>query len=212
MKLVAPVVVALALLTSCAGSGHGGSTSATTVPVQRTQTFVALGSDVTVGDGLRDPFQTDWPRVVWREAFPRATVFVNTALRGATAGAALNNQVPLAVQLQPASVAVWLGMVEAANGTPVKRFAANLSAVVQQLASTGAQVFVADLPVFGSVPNAAYNAAIARVVANAGATLVPLHSVSVPTVRGAKLFLPNEEGHRAVAKAFETAMRSAANA
>ncbi|MCU1429902.1 MAG: hypothetical protein JWL83_3902 [Actinomycetia bacterium] len=207
---VAGCLVAVTQLSGCGGSGHGALGGQAHVTVQPSQTFVVVGSAATVGDGLDQPMQQVWARLVWREAFPRSTIFVNAAVRDATAASALQDQVPLAAELHPATVAVWLGSQEAFDRVPVDGFATDLRAVLERLRATGARVFVGDVPQLGAVRADAYNAAIARVAADAGATLVPLHDLSVRRGDGDPVFVPNPAGHRAIADAFVAAIKGRA--
>jgi hypothetical protein len=68
-------------------------------------------------------------------------------------------------------------------------------------------VLLADLPQSDGADVDAYNQAIARVAADEGATLVPLHEARISSFDRAHM-LPDVAGHRAVARAFERALRS----
>ena len=89
----------------------------------------------------------------------------------------------------------------------VGQFGRDLTEVVRHARAVGARVLVADLPRFGGVDVAPYNAAIARVARAQGATLVPLHDLQIGTLGGGPELRPDVEGHRKIADAFEAALR-----
>ena len=59
---------------------------------------------------------------------------------------------PLAQEVKPQVVAVWLGIDDLAQHTPIDQFASELRDLIDELRATGAQrILVADLPrVFGA--------------------------------------------------------------
>ena len=99
-------------------------------------------------DRLRDA----WPYLLFDEAFPISTSLVNAALDGATVARAEADQLPLAREVKPRVVAIWLGIDDLAQHTPVAHFSSELRALIEELRATGAQrILVADLPrAFGS--------------------------------------------------------------
>jgi len=206
---VAAVVAFAICVAACGGTNaNTGAAERPAVGVEETQTLFVIGSGATVGIGLDLALQDAWPRILHREAFPRATVLVNAALEEASAADALEHQVPLAEELSPAVVAIWLGAIEAFGLSPVDEFAANLDALVERVRATGARVLIADLPENTAVPIEAFNDAIARVAEEHDATLVSLRSSRITTARGAgPAFLPDVAGHRVIADAFADALR-----
>jgi hypothetical protein len=203
-------LVALALLVTACGSDPGpsaaGARAATETTVERTQLLVTVGGSATFGDGLDESLRDGWPHVLHRTAFPRATVLVNAAVRRSTAREALEQQVPLVEELRPAVVAIWLGSVEVRSGSPVDEFAADLGAVVRRADATGARVLLANLPRGPDLDVDAYNAAIARIASAQDVALVRLDTLAIGNT-GQSPFLPDREGHRAIAAAFADALR-----
>jgi lysophospholipase L1-like esterase len=205
-RLPVAVTVVLACFLAACGGPSGSQSGRSTITVEPTQTLLVMGSSGTLGDGLDNPWQDAWPRIFFRKAFPRATVFVNGATEGASVEDAVTNQLPLVDDVSPSVVAIWLGAVDAVGATPVTDFAANLGRLVQRVRSSGARVLIADLPELGRVDVSAYNVAIARVAAEQQATLVPLHAERVSSFDASR-FLPDIAGQRVIAQAFERAMR-----
>jgi acyl-CoA thioesterase I len=204
------VVVAIVMFATACTSGSrtsGRGASATTTP-QPAATFAVIGTSASVGDALQLPLQYAWPRLVFREAFPRATVFVNASVSGSSALDALHDQAPLIEQLHPTVIVIWLGAVEASQLVPPPQFATNLRPVVQGARSTGARVLLADLPPYPKTDVRPYNAVIDAIARDTGVTLVPLHSLDVPWFINEPLFLPTVEGHRIIATAIEGALQS----
>ena len=133
-----------------------------TVTVEATQTLLVLGTSATFGVGLEDSFQDAWPRIFFREAFARATVFFNGALVNSSAADAEVNQLPLVAAVSPSVVAIWFGADEASLGVPAAQFAADLADLVRRVRASGARVLLADLPQSENTDVDAYNQAIAR--------------------------------------------------
>jgi hypothetical protein len=203
------LVVALALAAvGCAGGSAPSRATRVTVPVEKTKTLVVMGTSATVGDGLDQQLklQDAWPRIFYRNAFPRATVLLNAGVQDESTEDALSDQVPLVEEASPSIVAIWLGAVEASEQRPITQFAADLNGVVRRARATGARVLLADLPPVAGIDVSAYNRVIARVAADQGATLVPLHAQTISMLPRQELaFLPDPAGHRVIARAFEAA-------
>jgi lysophospholipase L1-like esterase len=204
--------VAAAALACCAagcGSGGGGdggsSAERPVVTVEPTQTLLVMGSSATFGVGLENAWQDAWPRIFYREAFPRATVFVNGALQDASIADAELHQLPLVGEVSPSVVAIWLGGVEVALGMPVAQFATELEGLVRQVRASGARVLLADLPRSRAADVDPYNRAIARIASDDGATLVPLHAEAISSFDRSGS-VPDVAGNRTIAHAFERAL------
>lgn len=207
---VTAAVTSLLLFAACNGDGgnNRGSTTRATVAVEQTQTLVVMGSSATVGEGLDQPLQQSWPRILHREAFPRATVLVNAATDTSTVADAIREQLPVAEELRADVVAIWLGQADLSLGTPVGDFGRDLRTLVQRVRAVGARVLLGNLPDTGTARADGYDAAIASVARDTGATLVDVHALSITTLGpNTGPFLPNAAGQRAVAGAFAAALR-----
>jgi lysophospholipase L1-like esterase len=201
---VRPVAATLALaLAVGACSGGGGSEAPGAAPERPAEVYMAVGADATLGIGTESPLVDEWPKVLFRTALPRSTVFVNAAQEGATVADALDDQLTLAEEVEPTLVTVWLSRDDLAAGTPVADYEAGLGALVHALRRGGeARVLVANAPDVAGVPPAtvaAYNDAIARVAAAEDAELVDLHALGVEAE-------PDREGQARVAEAFASAL------
>ena len=135
-------------------------------PSQAGETVLAIGSSATEGDGVRDRLQDAWPYLVFRESLPASAVFVNGALDDATVAHALASQAPLAKELKPDIVEIWLGADDLRAGTPIAAFTAEYTQLVDTLRADGSgRILIADLPAAYGSRASAYNAAIHAVVA-----------------------------------------------
>lgn len=205
---VAAAVAAVAALALAACSPGGDRTEGpAAAPGDPPATYVAIGSDDTLGIGLDLPLVDEWPKVLFREDLPRNTVFVNAAVQGATVADALEDQLPLAEEVEPTLVTVWLNLDDVTARTPVPAYESGLRDLVHALRRGGkTRVLVANTPEMNGVAPAtiaAYNAAIARVIRAEGAELVDLH--------GAGLSAPSRDhpspaGHERIADAFAAAL------
>ncbi len=169
------------------------------------QHVLAIGGRTTEGDGIRNRLQAAWPYLVFHDAFPRSTVFVNGALDEATVASALETQAPLAAELKPDVVEVWLGADDLAVATRLSDFTSSLTDLIIRLRQAGSRrILVADLPEAYGGRVAAYNAVIRDVVARTKTELVPLANAGITLPRAEeKAPLLDEAGHRIVAAAFE---------
>lgn len=195
-------ITLLAASCSSRSRGNADSAPASAAPVQH---VLAIGGRATEGDGIRDRLQEAWPYLVFHDAFPLSTIFVNGALDEATVASALETQVPLAAELKPDVVEVWLGADDLAVSTPLPDFTSALTDVITQLQRAGSRrVLVADLPDAYGGRVSAYNAAIRDVVTRTNTELVPLATARIALPRTEdSIPLLDEAGHRVVAAAFE---------
>jgi hypothetical protein len=206
----APAALALVLAVACAAcstsSSTGGRASPTTTTVAPA-VFVAFGSTSGMGIGLHDNLRDAWPQVLFREAFPLSTVFVNLSDDPLTLDRAATVQLPVALEQHVKVAAIWLGAAGegcTADATATT-FEPALTALVHPLRAAGARVIVGNLP--DRVPCAvAFNVAVTNVAHAQGATVADVASAlaSTPTVGpGAAA---NVAESRAIAAAFVAAV------
>ncbi|MDQ1462077.1 MAG: hypothetical protein QOI08_3561 [Actinomycetota bacterium] len=206
----AAFVVSILFATACSASHRAvGPAPKNAGPAQ---TVLAIGGSATEGDGVRDRLAQAWPYLVFHDAFPLSTVFVNGSLDGATVARALDAQAPLATELQPDVVEVWLGADDLLAATPVADFTRSLTKLLAILRTAGSRrILIADLPAAYGASVAAYNAAIHQVVNSSHAQLVPLAAVRIALAPTDGLPpQPDAASHRVVAAAFEKAIKNPA--
>ena len=196
------------VLSGCTAGTHRSPGLARAVNAKAT-TLLTIGGSATEGDGLPDRLHDAWPYLFFDEAFPVSTSLVNAALDDATVKNAQADQVPLAQEVRPQVVAVWLGIDDLAEHTPIDQFASELRALIEELRATGAQrILVADLPRVFGVGAVSYNAAIRRVVQSTNATLVELENAAISLVPSRGLAdQPDAAAHRVIVSAFEQALK-----
>jgi acyl-CoA thioesterase I len=213
------------------GSGVEAPGAATAAPPE---VYVAVGASESVGVGADRPLVESWPRVLYRSALDRNTVFVSAGVEGSTVAEALDEQLPLALELRPTLVTVWLNVNDLAAGVPVATYEQQLAVLVRGLRQDGhARVLVANTPPVEELPAfeplagsrfppadevrarvTAYNAAIERVADAEGAELVDLHAAGDAAVRDRTFaslvsddgFHPSTEGHAQIAEVFAAAL------
>ena len=213
LDCLALAVVGAVLLAACGATGPTGDGDDALRPaatMEATQTLVTMGSSGTVGAGLEafERPQKTWPQVLFREAFPRATVLVNAAIEQSSASAARDDQLPLVAEMEPDVVAMWFGSYEAVQEVSPAQFERDLGALVADVRALGARVLLADLP-RSNVPTAAYNRAVADVAAEHDLTLVRLSAREVDMFGASDTtFLPTAAGHQVIADAFADALNS----
>ena len=203
-RICAVAVVSVIAVAACSGGSHtkaGPTANASTGP---TRTVLAIGSSATEGDGLADRLQDAWPYRVFRDAFPISTAFVNGALDDATVAHALADQAPLAVELKPDLVEVWIGADDLRASTPIPVFTLTFTRLVAALRAAGSRrILIADLPAAYGSRASSYNAAIHSVVASTHAELVSLANAVITLAPTDGLPpQPDAASHRAIAAAF----------
>jgi hypothetical protein len=172
------------------------------------KTVLLLGGRSSDGDGIADRLRDAWPYRVF-DALPRPTVFVNNARDQATVAEALSEQVPLARELKPDLVEVWLGADDIAAGTPLPAFTRDMSRLVAMLRAAGAgRILVADLPAAYGDATARYNDAIHQAVRDAGAELVALSRAGINLGSAREGRLPDAASQPVIAAAFTTAINA----
>lgn len=221
------VVAWCSVLAGCFASQAEGPPASDSGPVGL---YVAVGASDAVGFGADRPTTQSWTQLLYRAEMSRATVFVNLAVGGSTARAALANQVPEALRLQPSVVTVSFGVNDLRAGISVEDFEQSLGEVVGALRRGGAtRVLVGNVPPLDRLPAyraeagrtfpppdeveavvSDYNAAVARVAAAGGAELVDLQAAgqaaradgSEPLLVSGDGFHPSTAGHAVIADAF----------
>jgi lysophospholipase L1-like esterase len=109
--------------------------------------YVAIGTDETTGALLERPLVDAWPRQLYGSTFDRNAVFVNLATEGATVEGALREQLPVALELEPTVVTVWLNSWDVVTGVPIDTYERQLAELLRALRRDGrAEVLVANLP------------------------------------------------------------------
>jgi acyl-CoA thioesterase-1 len=108
--------------------------------------YVAIGASDSVGTGARDPARDGWvPQLHARML--AGTHLVNLGIGGLTIHQALEQSLPIAVDLQPSIVTVWLAVNDLAAGVPLESYQLDLDTMLGTLQrDTPARVYVANLP------------------------------------------------------------------
>jgi len=229
-------LLALVAVLACLDTGCVASHRAADVPVAAAgprSVYVAVGASETVGVGADNPIRQSWPQVLYRTALPAGTVFYDLGVSGSTVGEAVDQQLPEAIRLRPTIATVWLNVNDVAALERIGSYEATLRSLVHGLRNGGATaVFVANTPPIEALPVVdrmgipaslvrpivdRYNAAIARVCADEGATVVDLHAAGVARIANGTFaslisgdgFHPSTAGHAAVAAVFAAAIRAA---
>jgi len=233
--------VGLLLLVACSAGGQQAPRAARQSPEPPSLVYAAMGASETAGVGTAQPVRESFPQQLLGE-LGRGAVLFNFGIPGETTAAALNDELPGALAQRPGLVTVFFNVDDLVAGVPVEDFEARLDQIVGSLRAGGsARVLVASTPPLDRFPAfaacqsgqqacpikgvaipsaaqldalvAAYNAAIGRVVAGHGATLVDLGGAgaaiaSHPEYLAQDGFHPSARGAMVLAQAFFAAWRS----
>ena len=151
----ATAVAAAVLLSACTAAAKrvGNQVLPSVSPSGQAFTYVAVGASETAGVGATDPPTQAWPAVFYRIALPRAAVYVNLGIPGATVADALAREVPEALSERPTLVTVFLNANDAGAGVPVAVYQDGLTTLLRRLRQDGrAEVLVANMPPLQELP------------------------------------------------------------
>ena len=156
----AAAVTLLALvLAACSApepsSSRGGvEAPPATAPAGPGPVYVSVGASETAGIGADQPLREGWPRVLFQTALPPSTRFVNMGIPGATVARAIREELPMAVELRPSLVTVWLNVNDILAGVGVERFEREMDTLLDGLRGDGnARVLVANVPPLDRLPS-----------------------------------------------------------
>ena len=188
--------------------------------------YVAIGASDSVGTGARSPAAEGWVTLLYQK-MPAGTRLANLGINGLQLRQALDQALPVTLDLQPTIVTVWLAVNDYAAGVPLVTYHDDLDTLLDALAQgTRARVYVANLPdltllpIFRDRPPDAlradveqWNAAIAEAAAVHGATLVDLFAgwaelSDHPEYISRDGLHPSSRGHRRLAEIFWEAVGS----
>ncbi|MGH2601858.1 MAG: SGNH/GDSL hydrolase family protein, partial [Dehalococcoidia bacterium] len=147
MRVPAHRLLIALLLATLAAIGAGCSADdRATLSDDRAPLYVAIGASDAVGSGARDPTREGWvPQL--HAKMPGGTRLANLGIGGLTIDQALEQVLPVAVDLKPTTVTVWLAVNDLAAGIPLDVYRMDLDALLGTLRQeTPARVYVANLP------------------------------------------------------------------
>jgi len=122
-------------------------------PAGRPIVYVAVGASDSVGIGASDPVTQAWPQVFYRTALPRAAVFFDLGIPGATVAEALGEEAPEALGLHPDLVTVLLSVNDMIHAVDVGTYRAELGQLLTELRARGrTEVLVANVAPLDHLP------------------------------------------------------------
>jgi acyl-CoA thioesterase-1 len=148
MTLPAPrfIFPALLFVLSLIAAGCSEAEQQAAAVEQEHPLYVAIGASDSVGTGTRDPAREGWvPQLHAR--MPAGTHLVNLGIGGLKIHQAIEQSLPIAVDLQPSIVTVWLAVNDLAAGVTLESYQVDLDLMLGTLRQqTQARVYVANLP------------------------------------------------------------------
>lgn len=188
--------------------------------------YVAIGASDSVGTGARNPSSDGWVSLL-HQKLTTGTRLANLGVGGMLLHQALDQQLPVAVDLGPNVVTVWMAVNDLAAGVSLDAYASDLDTLLGTLArETRARVYVANLPDLALLPAfrdrppaelraevTRWNAVIAARAEANGAVLVDLYTGWAelrdnPDLIGRDGLHPSTTGHRRLAELFWQAMQA----
>lgn len=114
--------------------------------------YVAIGASDSVGTGARNPASEGWvPQL--HQKMPPGTRLANLGIGGLQIHQAIDQVLPVAADLRPSIVTVWLAVNDFAAGVPLEAYRADLDTLLGALSqATQARIYVANLPDLSLLP------------------------------------------------------------
>ncbi len=140
------------LLTVLLGGGLLWWTSRSESVAALRPVYVALGASDAVGVGSDRPSSEGWVPLV-SEGLPSHPNLVNLGISGATLSDVSSQELPIAVDAQPAWVTLWPGVNDLRHGVNLNEFIHELNAILDQISQeTAAKIILVNIPDLRSVP------------------------------------------------------------
>jgi lysophospholipase L1-like esterase len=144
-KLTISILYILFMLSSC-NSHNEGEASSTHLNVQQVPStylsYVALGASDAWGTGASDPEDDNWP-VDLAHKLGNQTHLVNLGVPGITLHDALNVELPVALDVHPKLVTIWLAVDDLLANTPLESYTHDLDFLLTRLQSSNPHVHIA---------------------------------------------------------------------
>lgn len=159
-RTLAALAAALGLagaVAGCGGSGGAGAALGPQLPpevrsVGPPPVYVAIGASETRGVGATR-IGSGWAQRLFVDAFPGDATFVNLGIPGATTAQVAAASLPVAEQIRPSVVTVWLNVDDILNNVPVADYERSLDDLVRRVRGAGAQrVLIANTPELDRLP------------------------------------------------------------
>ena len=195
----------------------------------RPLTIGIIGASDSVGIGASDPSKTGWVPVL-QSMLPSGTRVVNAGIDGARVRTALEQELPVILDVQPDIVAIWISVNDINARTPIAQYERDMNTLLSELSTkTNARLVLANvpnlaaLPLYGSVPpesatsiSVQWNDVINRVASSYNVVMVDLSApaysqelLSNPSYISADGFHPSDDGYKRLAELFYDAFASA---
>lgn len=213
------------LLVACTSISDVQPSSSGSLAVQSTPksrlTYVAIGASDTFGIGTDDPQTESWPADLAAK-LGNDVRFINLGIPGVDASGALHTELPVALDIHPDLITVWLAVNDIADNVSLTEYRSNLDALLQQLrrAAPQARIAMANVPDLTLLPHfqsydqqalrdkiVAYNAIIAALAQRYHVLLIDLYTrwtdlATHPEYISDDGFHPNAIGYTRLAEIF----------
>jgi len=191
-------------------------------------TYVAIGASDTFGIGTADPYNQNWASDLARKIGPRYHL-INLGIPGAIMSTATGRELPIALDMHPNLVTIWLGVNDIADNVPVTGYTRDLDMMLSHLQADapGVRIALANIPDLTLLPHfssfdpqvlhmriSSYNGAIADSAQRHHVILVDLAAYNTeikkhPEYLSNDGFHPNELGYSKLAELFYQVLQRA---
>lgn len=231
--LLSLMILSLLILSlgGCSLLTGGQASSSSPGELQQDQgqlTYVAIGASDTFGIGTADPYNLNWASDLAREIGPRYHL-INLGIPGAIMSTATGRELPIALDLHPNLVTIYLGVNDIADNVPLTSYTHDLDMMLSRLQADapGVRIAIANIPDLTLLPHfrsfdpqvllmriSRYNMAIADNVQRHHVILVDLAAYNTeikmhPEYLSNDGFHPNELGYSKLAQLFYQVLQRA---
>ena len=149
-------------LGSCSSpSGQSGQAGSPSLLVQQAPkarlTYVAIGASDTFGLGADDPETQNWASDLATMLAPGVHL-INLGIPGVVLHQALDAEVPVAIDVHPNLITIWLAVNDLGNDVPINSYARDLDLLLSRLqrGAPQARIVIANIPDLRLVPYFSY--------------------------------------------------------
>ncbi|MBE3565999.1 MAG: hypothetical protein IMW90_09755 [Thermogemmatispora sp.] len=152
--LLVSLLCGLCLLSACGPMNEAPAAADELGTLHRGLVYVAIGASDSFGFGTADPYADNWPIDLAHKLGPSVHL-VNLGIPGVHLHQALRLELPIALDVHPDIVTIWLAVNDLADQVPVTAYARDLDLLLTRLQAGDprARIAIANVPDLTLLPH-----------------------------------------------------------
>src|SRR5579875_410966 len=152
--LLVSLLCGLCLLSACGPTNEAPAAADELGTLHRGLVYVAIGASDSFGFGTADPYADNWPIDLAHKLGPSVHL-VNLGIPGIHLHQALRLELPIALDVHPDIVTIWLAVNDLADRVPVTAYARDLDLLLTRLQAGAprARIAIANVPDLTLLPH-----------------------------------------------------------